>query len=188
MAALPLTAAAQLRSYSDGDNGVSFAYPAHWLLNGDDDAATAKLRIVGKAPPLAVVQLEGNFEDKGPYKGTDFEAGAFAYTVLSGGDPTQCLASLEPMGDAKQRPAAVTWKGLQARRLEATFGIAGTLDMHEIVAVYQGGQCYLLESVIVSKTADSVKRPLSQQQWRLLRGQFHAVLQSVRLTPAPGRP
>jgi hypothetical protein len=181
---VPACAAAAQRVYADRANGVSFSYPGGWLLNGDDDAATAKLRIANVAQPLAVVQLEGNFADEGPYKGTDFEAGAFAYTVIPRDTEAECFATLDLSADADQKPVAATWKGLPARRLDARYSIAGTDDAHQIVAAYRLEKCYLLETVIVSKsTGDSIK-PLSPTRWRAIRELFAGVMQSVAISAA----
>jgi hypothetical protein len=179
---LPACAASARHVYADRGNGVSFSYPAGWLLNGDDDAATAKLRITNAAPALAVVQLEGNFSDEGPYKGTDFEAGAFAYTVLPHQTEAKCFAILDKSADAKQQPVAATWKGLPARRLEARYGIAGTEDAHQIVAAYRQEKCYLMETVIVSRNAGDVTKPLGPARWKAIRQQFAGVLRSVTIS------
>jgi hypothetical protein len=177
----PVRAAATRHLYADRANGVSFSYPSGWLLNGDDDAATAKLRITNETQPLAVVQLEGNFAGREPYKGTDFEAGAFAYTVLPQATETQCFATLDHSADADQKPVAITWKGPPARKLDATYSIAGTEDGHQIVAAYRQGRCYLFETVIVSKTVAGPIKPLAPERWRSIRAQFAGVMQSVTI-------
>ncbi|MEO6802272.1 MAG: hypothetical protein ABI197_03395 [Granulicella sp.] len=182
MVGLPACAASARQAYADRANGVSFSYPGDWLLNGDDDAATAKLRITSVASALAVVQLEGNFADEGPYKGTDFEAGAFAYTVLSNSTEAQCFATLDASSSVPQKPVIATWKGLPSRRLEAHYGIAGTNDAHQMVAVYRQGKCYLLETVIVSRDPGDVTRPLAPVQWKAIRAQFAGVLRSVTIS------
>jgi hypothetical protein len=176
---LQAVAAPMRRAYVDRPNGVSFSYPAGWLLNGDDDAATAKLRITNAAQPVAVVQLEGNFVGEGPYEGTDFEAGAFAYVVVPHETEVQCMATLDHSAEKQQQPVATTW---DARRLDAKYSIAGTEDAHQIVATYRPGRCYLFEAVIVSKSARDGVKPLTPERWRLIRGQFAGVMQSVRLT------
>lgn len=182
MIGLPASAASMRRVYADRANGVSFSYPGGWLLNGDDDAATATLRITSVAPALAVVQLEGNFSDEGPYKGTDFEAGAFAYTVLANKTEAQCFATLDQSANANQKPVIANWKGFPARRLDAHYGIAGTNDAHQMVAVYRQEKCYLLETVIVSRDADDVTKPLAAGRWKAIREQFAGVLQSVAIS------
>lgn len=181
--ALPACAAAQRKTYVDRQDGVSFSYPAGWLLNGDDDAATAKLRITNEAQPVAVVQLEGNFSDEGPYKGTDFEAGAFAYVVKQNESEQRCLATLDHNTDKIHTPEATSWNGVPAKKLEASFAIEGTQDHHQIVAVYRGQKCYLFETVIVSRTPGEVSRPLAAARWDRLREQFASVLRSVRFLP-----
>jgi hypothetical protein len=185
---LASVAAPMRRAYADREKGVSFSYPAGWLLNGDDDAATAKFRITSEAQPVAVVQLEGNFADEGPYKGTDFEAGAFAFVVVPQETEARCLATLDRSGDAQQKPVATTWNGLPARRLDAKYSIAGTEDDHQMVATYQRGRCYLFETVIVSKSVGDGIKPLAPERWRMIRGQFASVMQSVRVAPVAGRP
>jgi hypothetical protein len=178
--AAPMPAGPVRRVYTDRANGVSFSYPAGWLLNGDDDAATAKLRITGEAQAVAIVQLEGNFADEGPYKGTDFEAGAFAYAVIPKETEERCLATLDKDADAAQKPVAAMWKGLSTRRLDAQFGIAGTQDNHQIIAAYKQGKCYLFEVVIVSKSPEGPIKPLAPMRWQVIRGEFASVMQSVR--------
>ncbi|WP_263382505.1 hypothetical protein [Granulicella arctica] len=181
------------RLYADGPSGVSFSYPANWLLNADDDAATAKLRIVSEAQPVAVVQLEGNFADAGPYKGTDFEAGAFAYVVSPRKTAEHCYEALDPIAGDEQKPMAVTWNGLAARRLEAKYSVAGTEDSHEIVATYRRGRCYLFETVIVSQAVDALggldgpTKALAPARWRMIRAQFAGVLGSVRIAGSSGK-
>ncbi len=178
--------------YVDRADGVSFSYPAGWLLNADDDAATAKLRIVTAAQPGAVVQLEGNFADDLPgrnlYRGTDFEAGAFAFVVTPMETQAKCFDVLDESADGKQQPAAIQWHGLPAKRLDATFSVAGTDDVHRVIATYRRGQCYLFETVIVRDGPEVGKKPLGTTRWALLRAEFESVLQSVRIAPAPGRP
>jgi hypothetical protein len=181
MIGLPACAASARHVYADRGNGVSFSYPGDWLLNGDDDAATAKLRITNAAPALAVVQLEGNFLDEGPYKGTDFEAGAFAYTIRPNSTEAQCFATLDSSANASQKPVAANWKGLPARRLEARYGIAGTEDEHQMIAVFRQEKCYLLETVIVSRNAGDVTKPLGPARWKAIREQFAGVLRSVMI-------
>jgi hypothetical protein len=178
--ALPCGAVPVRKSYVDWESGVSFSYPAGWLLNGDDDAATAKLRIVSAGQPLAVVQLEGNFADEGPYKDTDFEAGAFAFVVTPGASTDACYGLLGPMADG-QAPVAAMVGGVAARRVDLSSGIAGTEDRHRIVAAYRRGKCYLLETVVVSKNADLVAKPLTAGRWGVIRGAFEGVLGSVRI-------
>jgi len=87
------------RSYIDRANGVGFSYPVGWILNGDDDAATAKLRITSDVDSNAVITLEGAFADHGPYKGTDFVAGAFAYVVKNEISEAQCYETLAQNAD-----------------------------------------------------------------------------------------
>jgi hypothetical protein len=174
-------AATARRIYVDRANGVSFSYPAAWLLNADDDAATAKLRIVSAAQPGAVVQLEGNFADEGPYKGTDFEAGAFAYVVVPNETEAKCFEILAQDTQDAQQPVATRWNGLAARKLDAKYSVAGTDDTHHIVAAYNRGSCYLFETVVVSKDADGILQPLKPARWNYIRAQFDGVLQSVQI-------
>lgn len=178
---LPCGAATRRKVYVDRANGITFTYPAGWVLNGDDDAATAKLRIVSVAQPGAVVQLEGNFAGEGPYKGTDFEAGAFAYVVSPGGTEAACFAMLEQGMDKGQRPVPVLWNGLRAQRLEVAFSIAGTQDSHRLIATYRNRGCYLFESVIVSHSPDESDKPLAPVRWRQIRAAFDGVMESVRI-------
>ncbi len=166
--------------FADGADGISFTYPAAWLLNADDDAATAKLRLADLAPPHAVVQLEGNFTGEGPYAGTDFEAGAFAYTVLEV-DRATCLATLDPIATGADKPAPLTWHSLPTRRLEATFTVAGTDDLHTLIAAAEPTRCLLFETVLIRKTGGSGIVPLPPGGWASLRAQFASVLSSVRL-------
>jgi hypothetical protein len=175
------------RTYVDRAHGVSFSYPANWLLNADDDAATAKLRIVTEGQPVAVVQLEGNFADDGPYKGTDFEAAAFAYVVSDSKTLEHCYAALDPIAGDEQKPASTTWNGLPARKLDAHYEVAGTEDSHQIIAAFRHGQCYLFETVIVSKTVEGQIKALAPPRWKAIRAQFASVLESIRIsTVKPG--
>ena len=169
------------RLYVDRANGVTFSYPAGWLLNGDDDAATAKFRITTAGQPSAVVQLEGNFAEGGPYEGTDFESGAFAYVVATGGTEASCFAIVDGSAEGAQTAVTAIWNGQRARRLDATFSVAGTDDIHRIVAVFREGRCFLFETSIVKRSADTVGKPLSEARWRGIRAAFDAVLGSVRL-------
>ena len=173
------------KSYVDATNGVSFSYPAGWTLNGDDDAATAKLRFALSSEANAVVTLEGNFADAGPYKGTEFEAGAFAYAVSAEESEAQCDAALEESSDGRQHATAVVWNGMRARRLDATYTVAGTDDVHRALAVFARGRCYRFETVIVSHRAEDAERPLSAARWKALRAQFEGVLESVRVRSGP---
>lgn len=170
--------------YSDAANGVSFSYPAQWTLNGDDDAATAKLRVALSSTASAVVTLEGNFADEGPYKGTEFEAGAFAYAVVSHQTEAQCLASLDQAADETSKPVATTWNGLRAKQLDVRYAVAGTQDTHRIVAAFRRGRCFLFERVIVSHDPADVDKPLSVTRWRQLRAEVAGVMDSVRLMTA----
>ena len=183
MAGISGSAQTPRKIYVDRANGVSFSYPANWLLNADDDAATAKLRIAAEGQPVAVVQLEGNFADEGPYKGTDFEAGAFAYVVSSRKTAESCFAALNPIAGDAQRPVLIRWHGLPAQKLEARYEVAGTADSHQILSVYSSrGRCYVFETVVVSKGAESVNKPLAAARWKAIRAQFADVLQSVRIS------
>lgn len=181
-------AAPARKVYVDRANGVSFAYPAGWLLNDDDDAATAKLRITTEASPNAVVQLEGNFAESGPYKETDFESAAFAYIVRPGGTEDACFAVVDHAAEAPQTPVTALWNGLHARRLDATFVVAGTKDIHQIAAAFRNDRCYLFEFVYIRRAADTVDKPLPAAQWTRLERTFAAVFNSVRVQPAPPRP
>ncbi len=174
------------RVYADGASGVSFSYPAGWLLNADDDAATAKLLITTGAQPLAVVQLEGNFADAGPYKGTDFEAGAFAYTVVPLKTQPRCFELLDGMAVDEQKPISTVWNGLPARKLEAKYGIVGTEDSHQVFATFGRGRCYLFETAIVSKSVGGPIRALALSRWGLIRTRFRGVMQSVRIGGSRG--
>jgi hypothetical protein len=187
--ALAAPAQAPRQRYTDPANGVAFTYPAGWLLNGDDDAATAKLRIVSQGQPNAVVQLEGNFAEDGPYKGTDFESAAFAYVVTPGGTEAACQAALDRLAEAGQKPTAAIWNGLPAHRLDATYTVAGTDDIHRTVATFRNARCYLFETVIVRRSADAVERPLPPARWRQIVSALDAVLRSTRIAPgiAPGK-
>ena len=175
------------RVYVDRANGVSFSYPASWLLNADDDAATAKLRIVTEGQPVAVVQLEGNFADKRPYQGTDFEAGAFAYVVSPLKSAESCFAALDPIAGEEQKPVAAMWNGQPARKLAAKYEVAGTEDSHQILATYKQGRCYLFETVIVSKSVDGPIKALDPARWKLIRAQFTTVMQSVHISGAANK-
>jgi hypothetical protein len=176
-----LEAAPTRKLYADPANGVTFTYPAGWLLNGDDDAATAKLRIVSQSQPDAVVQLEGNFAGEGPYKGTDFESGAFAYIVTPGGTEEACLATLDRIAEGAQRSTPAVWSGLPARKLEATYTVAGTDDIHRTVAIFRNDRCYLFETAIIRRSADTVARPLPAASWTQIFSAFDMVLRSVRI-------
>ena len=180
----PIGAQTARRMYVDRADGVSFSYPAGWLLNADDDAATAKLRIVTEGQPVAVVQLEGNFADEGPYRGTDFEAGAFAFVVDPRKSAESCFAALDPIAGDEQKPVATVWKGLPARKLESRYEVAGTEDSHQIIATYRRGRCYLFEAVIVSKSVDGPIKALAPARWKMIRAQFAGVMQSVHLGEA----
>ena len=140
------------------EDGVTFSYPATWLLNADDDAATAKLRLADLAPPHAVIQLEGNFAGAPPYAGTDFEAGTFAYTTFNS-PPDACLSTLNPIATGLDQPSTITWRGLPARRLEATFTVAGTDDLHTLIAAAQPTRCLLFETVLIRKKHRPRHRP-----------------------------
>jgi hypothetical protein len=179
--ALPCGAQVARKAYVDRGDGVSFSYPAGWVLNGDDDAATAKLRVALSSKAAAVVTFEGNFSGAGTYKGTDFEAGAFSYGVSGAKTEAQCYAALDAGADATQRPIEAMWNGGRAERLEAKYSIAGAEDSHQIVAVFRRGRCYLLETVIVSHSADTADKPLPVARWRWLRGEFASVMESVRI-------
>jgi hypothetical protein len=182
--AMSLPCSGQARkAYVDRGDGVSFSYPAGWVLNGDDDAATAKLRVALSSKAVAVVTFEGNFSGAGPYKGTDFEAGAFSYGVSGAKTEAQCYAALDAGADATQRPVETTWNGGRAERLEAKYSIAGAEDSHRIVAAFRRNRCYLFETVIVSHSADTADKPLAPARWRWLRGQFQSVMDSVRIAP-----
>ncbi|NYF78261.1 hypothetical protein [Granulicella arctica] len=183
---LPCGAEVMRRAYVDRGDGVSFSYPAGWTLNGDDDAATAKLRVALSSKAVAVVTLEGNFAGKGPYQGTDFEAGAFSYGVSPAKTEAQCFAAVDQGADATQRPVETTWNGGRAEKLEATYSIAGAEDSHQIVAAYRRGRCYLFETVIVSHSPDTADKPLAPMRWKWLRGEFESVMGSVRIAPWVG--
>ena len=174
--------------YVDPANGVTFSYPAGWLLNGDDDAATAKFRVTTAGQPSAVVQLEGNFAEGGPYVGSDFESGAFTYVVVGGRTEASCFAVVDNSSEGTQAPVTALWNGARARRLDATYTVAGTDDIHRMVAAYRGGRCYLFETSIVRRSAETVAKPLPEARWRYLRGEFDAVLASVRFAARNSNP
>lgn len=174
------------RTFSDAADGVGFSYPAAWLLNADDDAATAKLRLVDLGQPHAVVQLEGNFAGNGPYRGSDFEAGAFAYTVFSA-PPTECLRSLDAVATGMEKPVGLRWHGLQARRLEATFTVAGTDDLHTILVAAEPARCLVFETVLIRKRVGPGIVPLAPTRWAALQARFAEVFGSVRIIPSAAK-
>lgn len=171
------------RSYIDRANGVGFSYPAGWTLNGDDDAATAKLRITSDVDSNAVVTLEGAFADQGPYKGTDFVAGAFAYVVKNEIPEAQCYETLAQNADDQHQPADTTWNGGESKKLNIAYTIDGSTDSHSMVATYRRGRCYLFETVIVSLSPKDSAKPLSPTRWDLISAEFESVMQSVRILP-----
>jgi hypothetical protein len=171
------------RSYFDRTNGVGFSYPAGWTLNGDDDAATAKLRITSDVNSNAVVTLEGAFADQGPYKGTDFVAGAFAYVVKNEATEAQCYETLARNGDDQHQSVDATWNGGPSKKLDIPYTMDGSTDGHSMVATYRRGRCYLFETVIVSMSPDASAKPLPPARWDLISGEFAAVMQSVRILP-----
>jgi hypothetical protein len=173
------------RLYIDKANGVSFSYPSDWVLNGDDDAATAKLRVALSSGATAVVTLEGNFADSGPYKGTEFEAGAFSYAVKHGGTATTCFAAVDALSEGDLRPVPIFWNEMPARRMVARSTVAGTDDVHQVIAAFGRGRCYQFEMVIVSHAAEDAEKPLGAARWRVLREAFAEVMGSVRVTSKP---
>ncbi len=183
----PLLAAAFLlfappagrKLYVDRPDAVSFSYPASWLLNADDDAATAKLRLADLAPAHAVVQLQGSFANEGPYKNTDFEAGAFAYTLPSAENEAACFELLDRMAPGK--PALLA--AYPAKETRFSGMVAGTEDLHHAFAVFREGHCYLFETVLIRRAPDAVEKPLSSGQWQRLAESFDAIVRSVRLMP-----
>jgi hypothetical protein len=181
MSGLLAGAASLRRTYVDAANRVSFSYPAGWTLNGDDDAATAKLRVALSSSASAVVTLEGAFADRGPYKGTEFEAGAFSYAVSQGQTEAQCFAQLDKAANDESKPVETVWNGMHARQLAVRYAVAGTEDAHQIVAGFRRGRCYVFETVIVSHDAADVEKPLDAARWRVLRAEFAGVMASVRI-------
>lgn len=170
------------KTYADRADGVEFSYPASWLLNADDDAATAKLRIADLGQLHAAVQLEGAFTGEGPYKDTDFDAGAFAYTVLSDQTEQECFAALDRIAGQPAAPAT-TASGLRGQRVEFRAAVAGTEDLHAALASFHAGRCFLFETVIVRRSPDAVARPLDSAHWKRLTAEFNRVLDSVRVRP-----
>ena len=133
---------------------------------------------------MAVVQLEGNFAGEGPYKGTDFEAAAFAYVVNATKTAESCFGALDPVAGDEQRAVATVWDGLPARRLTARYEVAGTEDSHQIVATFRRGRCYLFETVVVSKNAGGPIRALAPARWKVVQAQVASLMESVRLAAA----
>ncbi len=175
----------QRKLFTSPEDGITFTYPATWLLNADDDAATAKLSLADLAAPHAVVQLEGNFTGEGPYKATDFDAGAFAYTVVPADNVATCFALVDRLANQEGTPTLIGQQKAHEVRFSAT--VAGTEDIHHVAATFRPDRCVVLETVLIRRSADAVDHPLSPARWRQMENAFDSVLRSTRLTPQTTR-
>ena len=190
-----------LPTYVDIVNGITFRYPASWLLNqgGGSYIPTLILQKPTYDPtgpweykPDGYVALDGR--DVPRYQNTNFGDGWFLYRGVSGVDDQKCQRKADFIGDPTMPKGewSADWVVIGGVRFRHGWG-NGEAMCHEssqsIYSTYRGGKCYLFEIQIntlcpqhVAGLRDITPRELSQ-----INREFDQVMLSVRFRETSDR-
>lgn len=189
--------ASSFKEYSDPANGVSFRYPASWLLNRDGGAyiPPAILWKYSNEPeeapdykPDGYVALVGRDDKQGPYANTNFTVGWFLYRVASGVESAEQCYRMAGLGDSAQLDGwKVDWETIHGVRFRHGSGSGAALcnqSLQDVYATLQGNRCYLFDkqiNTICEQHGENGIRDITPRELKEINHAFDAVVQSLRL-------
>jgi hypothetical protein len=181
----PLLAPSQIRAHKtfhDPKYGVSFRYPSGWSDGADVDfyLGSEILDVKpegGAAAPIAKVGFAVKEGDP-RFSHTHLSGVQFVYNVISQSTPEDCRGRIQ---DLSRDPIVETvLRGVTYHHFSGGDAGLGHQASREIYATFREGRCYLFEEAIHTATGEN-SRALTVQQWKHLRRELDAVMQSVHI-------
>jgi hypothetical protein len=185
------------QEYVDPANGVSFRYPASWLLNQGVGAYFMPVILAKSNPapecdpyykPTAYVALVGRDAKEGPYRDTNFYNGWFLYRIAPELDGIQCYReAAAPLLDGSNETDnwKLNWRTIDGVRFRRGTGTNQGLcneTTEDFYATFHAGHCYLFEKQINTNCSGTGHRDMTPGELDGINQQFDSVMLSVRFT------
>jgi len=178
-----ITARAQLTTYTDSKNGVSFQYPSVWkpVASPADYGQSLVRENSNNISPVFAVEFsqEGNLYDK-----TNLEGLAYVYFATPSPNITACAT----LGDVNQgqppRPTNTTINGLRFQHSTGGDGGMSQWMASDAYSIYRNGTCFIFEEIFKTVNAQVAgKRDLTKAQTTALQRHLDAITQSIVFAP-----
>jgi hypothetical protein len=175
---------AQLTTYTDPKNGVTFQYPSVWKPVADpaDYGMSLVRENSNNITPVFAVEFsqEGNLYDK-----TNLTGLAYVYFAAPSPNITACAA----VGDLNQgqppKPTQTTIHGLSFQHSTGGDGGMSQWMASDAYSIYRNGTCYIFEEIFKTVNAQVAgKHDLTKAQTTALQHHLDAITQSIVFTPA----
>lgn len=184
-------------AYVDPANGVSFRFPASWLLNQGGGAyiPTLILQKPSYDPngdniyrPDEYVALVGRDTKQGPYGNTNLINGWFLYRVVSGVDEEQCYRNADHADDPsiKKDEWKADWTTIGGVRFRHGHVLGQALcnqSAQDVYATLRLNRCYLFETqinTICEQHGENGIRDIAPKELREINQAFDKTMHSVR--------
>jgi hypothetical protein len=185
-----IASAPAFREYVDSANGVTFHFPANWLVNRGGVSYLQPLILINDREPdqpfspTVKVGLEGRDNQNGSFSYSNFVNAMFFYRVAPELSEAQCSARANP---SSNYPAEEGWTttsqiigGVRFEHLSG--GQAGLCNRNteDLYATFHRGKCFLFEKNIVTTCRPATPHDIGPAEVMQIDRTMDGVLQSVR--------
>jgi hypothetical protein len=176
---------AQLTTYTDPKNGVSFQYPSVWKPDADPSSAMSLAR--ENSPDITPIFAVEFSPERNLYEKTNLEGLAYIYLAT----PSANIAACAALGDLNQgqppKPIATTIHGLRFQHSTGGDGGMSQWMASDAYSIYRNGTCFIFEETFKTVNAQvAEKHNLTKAQTAALQHHLDAITQSIVFTaPKP---